>query len=344
MRTKVLLTALLVAAAAVAGCSQRAPGGGSGEGLTVLCSAQEDWCQKVTAAFAAKTGITTRFVRLSAGEALARVDAAKGSPEFDVWHGGPADTYVAAQERGLLQPHTSEITERIPAQFRDPAGYWTGIYFGALGFCSNPDVLQANGLQVPTSWNDLLAPGFTKQVGIAHPATSGTAYTALWTMVTLTGSEAGGLDYFRKLHRSVLQYSKTGSGPGQQAARGEVATAIVFSHDCAKYKKESAPNLVLSFPEEGTGYEIGGVGILAGAHNLDAAREYVDFAASAEAQNIGPTVNSFQRPTAPDATAAPESFDPETTKLVDYDLVAAGKAKEALLKQFSSDVANSPEK
>ena len=59
------------------------------ESLTVVCGAMEDLCQAWTKAFTEKTGIQTSFVRLSSGETVARLEAAKDKPEFDVWHGGP---------------------------------------------------------------------------------------------------------------------------------------------------------------------------------------------------------------------------------------------------------------
>ncbi|HIQ05824.1 MAG TPA: iron ABC transporter substrate-binding protein, partial [Anaerolineae bacterium] len=96
------------------------------EKLTVLCGAQEDWCQALTQAFEAKTGIKTSYVRMSSGEALARIRAGKDNPEFDVWHGGPADGYIAAKEEGLLEPYVSPLAAKIPEQLKDPEAYWTG--------------------------------------------------------------------------------------------------------------------------------------------------------------------------------------------------------------------------
>ncbi len=42
-----------------------------------------------------------------------------------------------------------------------------GIY-RRLGFCSNADVLNDLGVDVPTSWDDLLDPALKEQVAIAH--------------------------------------------------------------------------------------------------------------------------------------------------------------------------------
>jgi iron(III) transport system substrate-binding protein len=146
----------------------------------------------------------------------------------------------------------------------------------------------------------------------------------------------------KELHVNVLQYSKSGTAPGQQAGRGEIATGIMFTHDCVKYAEEGLDSLVVSVPEEGTGFEIGGVGALANAKHPSAAQQYIDFATSAATQEIGATVGSYQVPTNPNAEVSEKSIDLSTVTLVDYDSVAAGKAKSALVARFDSEVATAP--
>jgi iron(III) transport system substrate-binding protein len=85
----------------------------SGE-LTVLCTPQEDWCVKMVEEFEAATGIPTSYVRMSSGEALARLRAGAEAPEFDVWWGGPADGQIAAGAEGLLEPYISPNAAAIP--------------------------------------------------------------------------------------------------------------------------------------------------------------------------------------------------------------------------------------
>src|SRR5688572_24928039 len=141
--------------------------------LTVLCTPQEDWCQVMVERFEEEFGVDTNYVRLSSGEALARLQAGAESPEFSVWWGGPADGFVAANAEGLLESYVSPNAEAIPDDKKDADGVWTGVYVGALGFCSNTAVLEELGVDVPTSWDDLTDPALAGQVAIAHPASSG---------------------------------------------------------------------------------------------------------------------------------------------------------------------------
>jgi len=315
------------------------------EKLNVVCGAFEEWCVAMAHAFEAKTGIKTSYVRMSSGEALARIRASKDNPEFDVWHGGPADAYIAAKNEGLLQAYVSPNAAQVPDNLKDPAGYWTGVYVGALGFCSNKDVLARLGVDVPKSWADLLNPKLKGQVAMAHPGTSGTAFTAFWTQVMLSNGDVDkAFEYFKKLHTNILQYTKSGTASGPMAGRGEIAVAIIFSHDCVKYNEQGMSSLVVSFPSEGTGYEIGGVAIVNGAKNPEAAKMYVDWALTAEAQEIGPTVKSYQLPTNPQAKVSAKSVKLSEVNLVTYDFEKAGANRKAIAERFEAEIAPRPKK
>ncbi len=197
-------------------------------------------------------------------------------------------------------------------------------------------------MDVPNSWDDLLDPALKGQVSVAHPSTSGTAFTTLWTQVTRLGGEDAGMEYMAQLHNNVLQYSKSGTAPGQIAGRGEAAVGLVFSHDCVKYQEEGMTDLVVSFPEEGTGYEVGGVALVAGSSHKAAAQAYIDFAISAEGQNVGQTVGSYQVLTNPDADTSDKMANLDDINLIDYDFAAAAAAKPDLTARFDEEIAAEP--
>ena len=320
-----------------------APAAAKPDKLTVLCTPQEDWCQAMTKAFEEKTGIRTSYVRLSSGESLAKLRATKDNPEFSVWWGGPADGFVAAAAEDLLEAYVSPNAADIPAAQKDASGVWTGVYVGALGFCSNKDALARLGVEKPTSWEDLLDPKLKGQVAIAHPASSGTAYTAVWTQVTRLGGVDQAFEYLKNLHQNILQYTKSGSAPGQMAGRGEVAVSVIFSHDCVKFADEGMTALEVSFPKEGTGYEIGGVALIRNAPEPEAARMWIDWVLTAEAQNIGPTVKSYQLPTNPNATVSERSVKLSEVTLVDYNFDEAGRNRKAITQRFEDEITVAPQ-
>jgi iron(III) transport system substrate-binding protein len=327
------------------GTASQAAGGSSGPtpaSLTVLCTPNEDWCQAMTEAFQEQTGIATNFVRLSSGEALAKLRATKSDPEFSVWWGGSADGFVAANAEGLLEPYVSPEAANIPAEEKDPSGIWTGVYVGALGFCSNTKILGDLGVAEPDSWDDLLDPKLKGQVAMAHPASSGTAYTAFYTQVIRLGGEEQAMEYMKRLHPNILQYTKSGSAPAEMAGRGEIAVSVVFSHDCVKNIEAGFADLAVGFATEGTGYEIGGAGLIANAPEKQAAQMWIDWALTAKTQEIGATVAAYQLPTNPDAAISDKSVKLADVKLVEYDFDAAGAARAGLTGRFEDEVAAQP--
>jgi iron(III) transport system substrate-binding protein len=343
--TKISAVAFAAGALLLAGCSADTAGSGSdaaGE-LTFICSPQEDWCQVVASEFTNATGINANYVRLSGGEAVARLNATGDKPEFDAWFGGGAEGHIAADEQGMIEKYVSPNADVIPENYRAADGTWTGVYVGALGFCSNADVLKQIGATAPTSWADLLDPTFKGNIAMAHPGTSGTAYQALWTQVELDGGDQdAALGYFAKLHSNILQYSKSGSAPGQMAGRGEIAVGMIFAQDCQKFIKEGFTNLSNTFPSEGTGYEVGAVSLIKNAKNPEAAKAFIDWTLTAEAQDLAATVGSYSVPTNPDATITDDMVDLSSIKLVHADIAAAGEARNELVARFDAEVAPAP--
>jgi iron(III) transport system substrate-binding protein len=177
---------------------------------------------------------------------------------------------------------------------------------------------------------------------MAHPASSGTAYTAFYTQALRLGGEDEAIEFMQDVHPNILQYTSSGAAPAEMAGRGEIAVSVVFSHDCVRNIEAGFTDLEVSFPEEGTGYEIGGVALVAGAPEPNAAKMWIDWSLTAEAQEIGATTDSFQLPTNPDAAVPEESVNLEEVNLIDYDFQAAGEARAALTARFEDEVAAKP--
>jgi iron(III) transport system substrate-binding protein len=174
---------------------------------------------------------------------------------------------------------------------------------------------------------------------MAHPGTSGTAYTTLYSQVLRLGSEDAAIDFMKDMNKNVLSYTRSGAGPTGPLGRGEVAVGLVFSHDCTAAILRGNP-LVVSFPKEGTGFEIGAVALVKGAKNSDAGKAYVDFTLSAEAQNLGPSsAESFQVLTNPNAKYDRRMVQLKKINLLDYDAEKAGLAAVRLKARFDKEVA-----
>ncbi|WP_171011437.1 ABC transporter substrate-binding protein [Haloimpatiens lingqiaonensis] len=334
-RLLALTLGMIMLGSTLVGCgkSETAKKGDKQLSLTIYAGLMEDHANAVAKEFEKESGVKTTVIRLSGGEALKRIDAEKQNPKASVWYGGPADTFVAAKEQGLLEKYESPTAKEIPDQFKDKDGYWTGIYNGYLGFVCNSKLLKEKNAQVPKSWEDLLKPEYKGQIVVANPASSGTAYAMIATLVQLMGEEKA-MDYAKKLDGQIRQYPKTGSAPAQMAGTGEAMVGICFLHDGIKYQKQGYSDIVLSAPSEGTGYEVGAVSILKNAPDMEAAKKFVDWCLKKEVQEMGQNYGSFQFLTNKNAQPPKEAEQLKDTKLIDYDMEFAGKNRKKLVDEW----------
>ncbi len=290
--------------------------------------------------FQKDTGIKVQYVRLSAGEVLARVKAEKANPQASVWYGGSYDNFVAAAKDGLLEAYQSPELKNIPKEYYDAAGFANPFYVGAISFACNTEWFKKKGLPYPTSWNDLLKPEFKGQISMAHPGTSGTSYTILATIVQMRG-EAGAWEYFKALNQNIRQYSKAGAAPPMDVGLGEAAIGITFSHDGLKPAFEGYP-VALSFPKDGTGYEIGCSALIKGgpAKELANAKRFIDWTMSKRGQELFEPSNSFRLPVNRLAKPPKGAIDIDSLKVINYDAVWAGENRKRLVEEFTKTIAS----
>ncbi|HYF81988.1 MAG TPA: ABC transporter substrate-binding protein [Clostridia bacterium] len=351
-----LTLVLILMAAAFAGCAPKeAPAATAAQPqeeqkpksdtLTMYSALQEEEILVYLDTFTKATGIKVNYVRLSAGEIMTRVAAEKDNPQASIWFGGPSDTLVQAGSAGLLEKYDSANIAKIPETYRDKAGFWSPIYVGAIGFACNRDWFEKKKLAYPESWEDLLKPEFAKQISVAHPGSSGTAYTILATMVQLKGEDPA-FEYMKKLHKNVIQYTKSGSAPAKNAAIGEAAIGLSFGHDILKIRNTEGYPIELKFPKDGTGYEIGGVALIKKgiAGEEENARKFIDWITDIQAQELAEVTKSYRLPVNIDAKITEGSIKLSDLKTINYDNVWAGENRKRLVEKFSADIATAPSK
>ncbi|MCX7027728.1 MAG: ABC transporter substrate-binding protein [Spirochaetes bacterium] len=307
--------------------------------LTVYTALPDTELPTYYSEFQKDTGIKIQSVRLSAGELLARVTAEKNNPQASVWFGGSLDNFVPAGKAGLLDAYQSPELKNIPKEFYDKAGFANPFYVGAIGFACNTDWFKKKGLAYPTSWDDLLKPEFKGQISMAHPGTSGTSYTILATIVQLKG-EAEAWKYFTALNQNVRQYTKSGATPPMDVGLGEAAIGITFSHDGLKPSFEGYP-VALSFPKDGTGFEIGCIGLIKGAPDKEKANaiRFIDWILSKRGQELFEASHSFRLPVNRLAAPPKGAVDTDNLKVIAYDAVWAGENRKRLVDEFTKVIA-----
>lgn len=332
---KVLVLAVVTLLATV-GVAMSAPA----SRVTVLCSPNPAWCDAVKAEFPKATGIQVDFVRLSSGEALARLRAERQNPSFDVWFGGTGDPHIVANEDGLTEFYRPKAWNDLRPELREAvAGKYIPLYAGILGWALNERLLTEKGTPVPRTWKDLADPRYRGLIAYPNPNTSGTAYTLLATIVQIYG-EKQAFDLLKAIHKNVTEYTRSGAAPGQLAGRGEVAIGITFIHDAVDQVLKGFP-ITYGAPRDGTGYEIGGLSLVKATPNRANALAFIDWALTSEAQGLAADQGqSYQIPSnskTPIPKIAPRFQD---FNVIKYDFLKYGTAevRDGLVKRWTTEV------
>ena len=315
---------------------------GAQQQLNVICSTQGEWCNAIATEFQRDTGIRVAITPKGSGEAVAQLAAEKANPKLDVWFGGTGDPHLQAAEQGLTEEYQSPLLPQLypwAQRQAEQSKYRTvGIYLGVLGIGYNTELLAKKKMAAPACWKDLVKPEFAGEVQMANPNASGTAYTAIATLVQVFGEDEA-FKYLLALHQNINNYPRSGVAPVKAAARGETLASVSFIHDVVTEAQAGFP-VKSAAPCEGTGYEIGSLSIVKGARNLDAAKKFVDWALTPKAQKLGQDNKQYQIPSNTATPLSPLSPRIADIKLINYDFAKFGASAERrrLLERWDREV------
>ena len=263
------------------------------EGTLTVIALPHDWCNYGEAidTFKAKYGLEVNELNPDAGsgdeiEAIKANKDNTGPQAPDVIDVGFAFGESSKAE-GLIQPYKVSTWDSIPAEAKDPEGYWYGDYYGVLSFLVNTDVQP----DVPQDWADLLDPKYNGQVALSgDPRTSNQAIQTVYAASLANGGSLddaqAGLDFFAQLNSAgnlVPLISNNGL-----VAKGETPVRITWDYNALAAVDSFAGNPAAQVVIPATG-RFAGVyvqAISAYAPHPNAAKLWMEFLYSDEGQTI----------------------------------------------------------
>ena len=291
-----------------------------GADLVVYHSWDDEVARVLLESFATREGVKVSGMRRSSRHVVKIIEAEADAPVASVIMAGSVPSYEMLKKAGLLQIYRPRGADAIPAEFRDPDETWTGIYLGVIGFGTD----AGPGETVPRSLADLKDMNFPRGLTYANPATSGTAYTFLLGLIALYGEEKA-FTYLDDLHPAVVEIPSGGSMAVRLVELKEATVAVAFSHDILRAGARGS-RLILSFPKEGSGWEVGAAALLRGAPNPGLGRKFLDFLVEPGTQEmIWKNGGMPVYPTHPEARPPPEAPPLKSIKRVKIDFVEAGR-------------------
>ena len=335
MRKKsiLLLAFIMLCSTLFAGCGgndkkAESPAAG-GNKLIIYTSMKESLIKGIVEGFKKKNpGIEVDYQSAGAGKLMAKIAAERQSGHIladVIWTSEVPDFYSMKKE-GILEQYKTPLLNEIVNPFEDYDGSFTAARLGTLGIAINTDKIKTP----PTQWSDLLKPEYKGAFAIADPALSGTSYMSIALL-----EKQFGWEFFEKLHANQ---ARIGKGSGQvidDTASGELAASLAVDYITNDKIKKGA-HIAICYPPELLVVP-SPVAIFKGTTKLDAAKKFVDYLLSPEAQaliaaegtiSVRPDVKSPEKFKLPEAAEA-------LKRSIKLNYAEALTSKEATIKKFT---------
>jgi iron(III) transport system substrate-binding protein len=217
---------------------------------------------------------------------------------------------------GIFAKYLSPEYQYFPAGTKDPDGYWADTYTNSIALSYHTGMVPKH--QVPQRWEDLLDPRWKgKKIGVDSEP-----YEWFDAVLRVIGKEKG-REFMRRLGAQELVVTRGNNLRAQQLAAGEFPLCFSYAHQIDRMKKDGAPVDWVKSEQLFVVNVLHPIFIAAGAEHPNAARLFVDFALSKEAQQF------MARLGRKSSRIDVKSGAPETVRFVPEDLSVYDRINEA---------------
>ena len=269
------------------GCGASAKqGSSSGSGQLVLYSAQ-GYDSAMAKAFQAKTGIKVKLVDDSTGNLVAKIEAERSNPHWDVaWFDGDS-TMQGLDNQGMLLKNVTpgnakNLTPQIKSMVPADKSYYAVSKTAAAVIGYNTKSVPAS--QAPKDWTDLLKPRFKNATAMNDPSISGPTYPFVAGILQTMGTTQG-KKFFSTLKADGMKVFPTNDNTIKALSSGQVKAAMLQDTALLDAKHSGSP-VKLVYPSSGVFALPGCISIDKNAPNKAAAKKFIDFVLSPEGQKV----------------------------------------------------------
>lgn len=260
--------------------------------------------------FTKETGIPVEVVKAKANALIERLKAEGDKTKADIFITADAGRLGLAADMGLLEAVKSPVLEqRIPAQYRDPKGFWYGFTLRARVLVVSPERVQESSLD----YEDLVKPEWKGRV-LSRSSSNIYSQSLMASMIAAHGAE----DARAWAEGLKNNFARPPQGNDRDQIRAVAAgladVAVVNTyyvgllHDSPEKRDTDAVSKVkIIFPNQdnrGSHVNVSGGGVVKGSPQKEDAIKLLEFLASEEAQKSFPN-GSREFPVVP-GTPLPE--------------------------------------
>lgn len=265
----------LVSLSLLAGCVTSAP-----PQVVLYTSVDQPYSEPILHSFESQTGVRVRTIydteATKTTGLVSRLMAERNRPQADVFWSSEIAQTLWLQEQRVLARYNSPATQNIPAAYRDPEGYWTGMGLRARILLVNTSLVPVG--EYPDSIYDLLDPKWLPgEVGLANPlfGTSATHVAALYAALGPSKARA----YFETLQDRGVRIVDGNSVVRDMVANGDLKVGITDTDDAYAAVSQGKPVKVI-FPDQdqlGTLLIPNTIALIDKGPNPEQAKKLIDF-------------------------------------------------------------------
>jgi iron(III) transport system substrate-binding protein len=245
-------------------------------------SAELSVVETIAKAFEAKyPGVKVAIERSGAERNFQRIEQEYGSGihAADVIDSSDTTHFLVWKKAGLLLPYVPAAATAYPPASRDPDGTYATwrATLSIMGY--NTNLVQP--AEVPKGFADLLDPRWMGRLVKAHPSYSGTILTATFQMARDLG-----WGFFERLGKERVMQVQSANDPPRKLSAGERAVMVDGVEYTVLLEKMHGDPVAPIYPVEGAPFIPGSIGMMKDAAHPNAARLYVSYLLSLEAQQL----------------------------------------------------------
>lgn len=317
-----LAAAFVVALGARAGAAQ----------LTVYTSDPASLANDLAKGFTAATGTDVRVYAATTGAEMARLQAEEGRPQADIvilaaWSAG-----LDLQAQGAVFPYRPAALLRGIRPGFAPPGNFLPLGADTVSIVVNPSAMPASAR--PRDWFDLAQPAWNAKVSMPDPLLSGTSSDFVLAFIAQYGER--GWAFFRALKGAGAIWPGPNAAALAPVSSGARWALLAGVGHTALDAKAQGNSLDLIFPSSGTVLIPRPIVILNSSPDKALAQKFVDYALSPAGQQL--VAKADLLPAGASTAPAPAWPDLKTIRFVSPNWSALAGMREAVLKQFATDI------
>lgn len=250
--------------------------------LTIYTSHKEEVYGPIIREFEERTGIWVEVKTGGTNELLETIAKEQGRSEADLMFGGGVDSLEAYGD--YFQSYVSKQQEALESTYASPDHKY--VVFSKIPMVMIYNRKLVDPSESPMSWKALLSEAWQGEIAFANPERSGSAYTALVTLIQVMARDMPMEEVICRFTDNLDGQQCDSSGSViQEVQNGNKCMGVVLEETIKKQLK-NCPDIEMVYPEEGMSMLPDGCAILKHAPHPKNAACFMEFVIGEEVQRL----------------------------------------------------------